>query len=196
MRPFLILITLLLSYHAGFGKELKPLSVYEASLQSYYQAAWKAGREELKDLKKKPFWNYVPDVGFGWGLPIINWRLSNIFQYRRDKYQLERKLMSLGMKMELEMNQQLQVLGVEYEKLGLEKEKIKVAEEKYKIEEAIYTIGVECCQKRECTPEQCRKKDLERFEGWEKIRLMKIDYDISVLEIEKLSHFGQKTVKL
>jgi hypothetical protein len=196
MKKIVFVLVIFLTSFDGIGRELRPLVVYEATLQSYYQSAWKAGREEFKDLNRKPFWDYVPDVGFGWGLPIINWRLSNIFQYRRDKYLMERKLKSLDMKMELEMNKQLQVLGLEYEKLILEKEKIKVAEEKYKIEEAIYTIGVECCQKRECTPEQCRKKDLERFESSERIRLMKIDFEILILELEKLSHFGLKTVKL
>ena len=196
MKNLLLTLTFCLISAVSFSQELKPLSVYEASLQSYYQSAWKANREEFRDLQRKPFWNYVPDVGFAWGLPIIHWRLSEIFQYRRDKFLLERKLKSLDMKMEIELNQQMQVLGIEYEKVKLEQERIKIAEEKHRIEEAIYAIGVECCEKRECTPEQCRKKDLERFESLERIRVMQIEFKVLVLEIEKLSHFGGKVVSL
>ena len=196
MKEILLIFVFVFSSIWCLARELKPLAAYEASLQSYYQSAWKAGREEFKDLNRKSFWDYVPDVGFGWGLPIINWRLSNIFQYRRDRFLMDRRLKSLDMKMELEMNQQLQALGIEYEKLQLEQERIKVAQEKYTIEAAIYAIGVECCEKRECTPEQCRKKDLERFEASERIRVMRINYDIMVLELEKMAHFGIKNVLL
>jgi hypothetical protein len=196
MKNLVIIFAFHLIFSSGFSQELKPLSVYEASLKQYVQSMWKANREEFRDMNRKPFWNYVPDVGFAWGLPIVHWRLSNIFQYRRDKFLLERKLKSLDMKSEIDLNQQMQVLGIEYDKLKLELERIKIAEEKFRIEEAIYAIGVECCQKRECTPEQCRVKDLERFESSERIRILKIDFQILVLETEKLAHFGVKNLHL
>jgi hypothetical protein len=196
MKKIAFLLIVLFGYGISVAQEVKPLEEYEKSLKEYYSTYWKAHREEYKGLNEKKVVSYLPDVGFVLGLPSISWRSSEFFRYRRDRDMLEKKLKSLDMSLELEMNAQLLELKIAYEKLMAEKERIKVAEDKYIIQAAIYAIGVECCEKRECTPEVCKTKELERYEASEVLKLMRIGLKIKVLELESLARYGLKMERL
>ena len=170
-----------------FSPKVQPLFDYELSLRTYYRKLLDAERQEFKDLTTKPIMSYLPDVGLQFGLPSIHVRLSDYTKYKHDNLVLDRKLLSINQRLELELNAAIQNLRIEYKKLALEHDRLQVATEKMTYVEHIYEIARECCQKRHCTPEECSLKDLAHFEQKQALRELQINFDILILEFEKIA---------
>jgi hypothetical protein len=142
------------------SQELQTLKTYENSLVKFYRLQRTAEREEFKDFKEKPIWRYLPDVGLQFGLPSVQFRLSNYFEYKRDQHLVKSKLRGIDAKMQLEMNERVQDLRIAYNKLALNLKKLELAQGRLAYLEKIYAIDKECCGMQNCTPEQCHKFDL------------------------------------
>lgn len=170
--------------------ELKDFSEYQKSLKSYYLKLWHAKREEFKDLNEKSFLYYAPTIGLQFGLPSIQFSTRDYANYKRDRKLLKSKLNSLDETLELEMNERLQALKVEYEKVKIEYDKLAVFQGKMKYLKALHEIKQECCTKRECTPEECRKAELEMYEFEQNEKLTALNIKIQVLELEKNAKYG------
>lgn len=170
--------------------ELKDFSEYQKSLKSYYLKLWHAKREEFKDLNEKSFLYYAPSIGLQFGLPSIQFSTRDYANYKREKKLLKSKLNSLDETLELEMNERLQALKVEYEKVKVEYDKLAVFQGKLKYLKALHEIKLECCTKRECTPEECRKAELEMYEFEQNDKLTALNIKIQVLELEKNAKYG------
>lgn len=169
--------------------ELKDFSEYQKSLKSYYLKLWHAKREEFKDLNEKSFLYYAPSVGFQFGLPSINFSTRDYANYKRDKMLHKSKLNSLDETLELEMNERLQALAVEYIKVKLEYDKLAVYQGKLKYLKALHEIKQECCRRRECTPEDCKKADYEMYSFEEQEKLTQLEIGIKILDLEKLAKY-------
>lgn len=170
--------------------ELRDFSEYEKSLKSYYLKLWHAKRQEFKDLNEKSFLYYAPSVGLQFGLPSIQFSTRDYANYKRDKMLMRSKLNSLDETLELEMNERLQALRVEYEKVKVEYEKLSVFQGKLKYLRSLHEIKQECCRRRECTPEDCRKSDLEVYEFEQNEKLTALNIKIQVLELEKNAKYA------
>ncbi|MDZ7936131.1 MAG: hypothetical protein U5M51_14415 [Emticicia sp.] len=170
--------------------DLKDFSEYQKSLKSYYLKLWHAKREEFKDLNEKSFLYYAPTVGLQFGLPSVQFSTRDYANYQRDKKLLKSKLNSLDESLELEMNERLQALRVEYEKVKVEYDKLAVFQGKMKYLKALNAIKLECCTKRECTPEECRRAELEMYEFEQNEKLTALNIKIQVLELEKNAKYG------
>lgn len=170
--------------------DLKDFSEYQKSLKLYYLKLWHAKREEFKDLGEKGVWYYFPTVGLQFGLPSVQFSSKEYLNYKRDKKLLRSKLNSLDETLELEMNERLQALRIEYEKVKVEYDKLAVFQGKMKYLKALHEIKRECCIKRECTPEECRKADLEMYEFEQNEKLTALNIKIQVLELEKNAKYG------
>ena len=164
---------------------LKEFSEYKKSLKSYYLKLWHAKRAEFKDLNEKSFLFYFPSIGLQFGLPSIQFSTRDYATYKRDKSLLRSKLNSLDEQLELEMNERLQALKIEYEKIKVEYDKVSVLQGKLKYLKALHSIKLECCLKRECTPEECKKAEMEMFEHEQTEKLSWLNIKIMVLELEK-----------
>lgn len=169
--------------------ELKEFSEYEKSLKSYYLKLWHAKREEFKDLNEKSFLYYAPSIGFQFGLPSIQFSTRDYANYKRDTKLLKSKLNSLDETLELEMNERLQGLAVEYNKIKLEYDKLAVYQGKLKYLRNLHEIKQECCRRRECTPEDCKKADLEMYGYEEQEKLTELEIGIKILDLEKLAKY-------
>lgn len=196
-RLLFVLFTCLqvLQYDA-IAQDFQALERYESSLKMYYVQAWVANREEFRDLKQKPLYHYLPDVGFLWGIPNVNFRLHDIFKLKRDRYLLNRKLLALDMKMKLEMNDQLQLLRIRYKQAELKKQRYEGALAMDGLHHKIYLIGKECCGKRECTPEACLKMDLGREQQKQLLLEQKTTLAIEVLELERMAKYDMPSIPL
>jgi hypothetical protein len=173
-----------------FSKKVQPLFDYELSLRTYYRKLRDSQREEFEDLNKKSIATYLPDVGLQFGLPSINFKFSDYLKYNRDLKIFERKLLSIDEKMALELNTAIQELRIEYKKLSLEHDRLTTARDRMVFVENLFKISQECCQKRACTPEDCRKRELDHFEQKQRLREAEINFDILILEFEKLARYG------
>ena len=169
--------------------ELKEFSEYEKSLKSYYLKLWHAKREEFKDLNEKSFLYYAPSIGLQFGLPSIQFSTKDYANYKRDRMLHRSKLNSLDASLELEMNERLQGLEVEHNKIKLEYDKLAVYQGKLKYLRSLHEIKQECCRRRECTPEDCKKADLELYGYEEQEKLMELEIGIKILDLEKLSKY-------
>ncbi len=169
---------------------LKELLEYEKSLKTYYLKLWHAQREEFKDLNEKGFMYYLPSVGLQFGLPSVQFTTRDYTNLKRDKKLLKSKLQSLDEGLELEMNERLQALRVEFSKIRLEYDKMAVTQGKMKFLRSLHEIKLECCRRRECTPEDCRKAELEMYSFEELQNIAELNIAIMILEFEKLSKFG------
>lgn len=185
-----IVVTFVLIGANCLSQELKPLLTYENSLHEFYMAQRHAQREEFKEFKEKPIWKYLPDVGLQFGLPSIQFRVSNYFQFKRDQHLLNAKVKSIDAKLQLEMNEQIQALRIAYQKLQLDAEKMKLAKGRQVFLERLHAIDVECCKRNECTPEECHKSELAFYQAIETIRLKELDYSISILELERMARYN------
>ncbi len=169
---------------------LKELSEYEKSLKTYYLKLWHAQREEFKDLNEKTFWYYLPSFGLQFGLPSVQFSTKEYLTYKRDKKLLRSKLQSLDESLELEMNERLQALRVEFSKIQVEYDKMAVSQGKMKFLRSLHEIKLECCRRRECTPEDCRKAELEMYSFEELQKIAELNIGIMVLEFEKLAKYN------
>lgn len=169
--------------------ELKEFSEYEKSLKSYYLKLWHAKREEFKDLNEKSFLYYAPSIGLQFGLPSIQFSTRDYANYKRDKMLHRSKLNSLDASLELEMNERLQGLEVEHNKIKLEYDKLAVYQGKLKYLRSLNEIKQECCRRRECTPEDCKKADLEMYGYEEQEKLTELEIGIKILDLEKLAKY-------
>lgn len=169
--------------------ELRDFSEYEKSLKSYYLKLWHAQREEFKDLNEKSFLYYAPSIGLQFGLPNIQFSTRDYANYKRDKMLLRSKLNSLDARLELEMNERLQALKVEYEKVNVEYDKLAVFQGKLKYLRSLHEIKQECCRRRECSPEDCKKADLEMYGYEEQEKLTELEIGIKILDLEKLAKY-------
>lgn len=169
--------------------ELREFSEYEKSLKSYYLKLWHAQREEFKDLNEKSFLYYAPSLGLQFGLPSVQFTTRDYANYKRDKMLLRSKLNSLDARLELEMNERLQGLEVEHHKIKLEYDKLAVYQGKLKYLRSLHEIKQECCRRRECTPEDCKKADLEMYGYEEQEKLTELEIGIKILDLEKLAKY-------
>lgn len=169
--------------------ELLEFSEYEKGLKSYYLKLWHAKREEFKDLNVKSFLYYFPTVGLQFGLPSVQFTTRDYANLKRDKELLRSKLNSLDESLELEMNVLLQALKIEHSKIKLEYDKLAVFQGKLKYLRSLHEIKQECCRRRECTPEECKKADLELYGYEEQEKLADIEIGIKILELEKLAKY-------
>ena len=170
--------------------ELKEISEYEKSLKLYYLKLWHAQREEFKDLNEKSIFYYFPTVGLQFGLPSVQFSTKEYLSYKRDKKLLKSKLQSLDEGLELEMNERLQALRVEFRKIQVEYDKMAVSQGKMKFLQSLHEIKLECCRRRECTPEDCRKAELDMY-GFEELqKIADLNIGIMILEFEKLAKYN------
>lgn len=170
--------------------ELKDFSEYQKSLKFYYLKLWHAKREEFKDLNEKSFFYYFPTFGLQFGLPSIQFTTRDYANYKRDKKLHTSKLNSLDETLELEMNEHLQALRVDYEKVKVEYDKLAVFQGRLKYLKSLHEIKKECCNRQACTPEECKKSDLEMFEFEQNEMLVALNIKIQVLELEKFAKYG------
>jgi hypothetical protein len=175
------------------GQELKSLKMYEKSLIGFYRLQRTAEREEFKDFKEKPIWRYLPDVGLQFGLPSVQFRLSNYFEYKRDQHLIKSKLRGIDSKMQLEMNEKIQDLRIAFSKLELDLQKLKLAQGKIVFLEKLRAIDEEYCRSFECSPEQCHEPELSFYQAIEIIKLREVDYKIGILEIERSAKYNLPT---
>lgn len=178
------------------GVELQPLEVYQKSLKQFYNKSWTAQRKEFQDLNVKGIIFYLPSVGFQFGLPSVQFSLSNILNYKRDKKVNQSKLNSLDSKLELELNERLQELKSNYVAIEYEFDKIKAYERSWSSMRGIWAVKQECCNKNQCTPLECRQIEFESLQWEEKSRVMKADFVIKILELEKLAKYGLPSEKI
>jgi len=176
--------------------EMQPIEVYQKSLKLYYNKSWTAQRKEFQDLNVKGVLYYFPSIGFQFGLPSVQFSLSNILNYKRDKKVNRSKLNSLDLKLELELNERLQELKTEYVKIQYEFDKIKAYERSWSSIKGIWAVRQECCNKNQCTPLECRQIELESLQWEEKDRVMRADFVIKILELEKLSKYDLPNEKI
>lgn len=170
--------------------DLKDFEAYAKSLKSYYLKLWHAKREEFKDLNEKGWAYYLPSVGLQFGLPSVQFSTKEILAYKQEKRVFSGKLRSIDESLLLEMNERLQALRVEYEKIRVEYDKLAVLRLKNSYLKELHTIKQECCRKRECTPEECKKAELEMFEYEQTEKFMALNIKIQVLELEKNAKYG------
>lgn len=196
MVKLVMILSLLSLQVVVVGQGMESLETYESSLIAYYKKQWIADREEFKDLKRKPIFNYLPDVGFLWGFPNINFRLSNIWNYKRDKYLLERRLASIDLKSELKMNASVQELRIRYAKLEVRQRVLEQAKANDLLAMKVYEIGKECCSKRECTPKECLELDLLRQNEGQVLLNMGSELEMEILELEQFAKYSLPSLKL
>lgn len=191
-KMYIVTIFVSLPY-VSISQELKPLIGYENSLRDFYKLKRHSQREEFKEFKAKPFWKYLPDIGLQFGLPSIQFRLSNYFQYKHDQHLQRIKLLSIDSKAQLEMNEKIQELRIDYQKLVIQQQRLSLAQAKLAKQMALFSIQYECCNRNECTPEECRLNDLRQFEASEAVRLLEMNYRVSLLELEKTAKYNLPT---
>jgi hypothetical protein len=194
-RAYFLSFWMIFSSFSGalHGQRLKSLKMYEKSLIDFYRLQRTAEREEFKDFKEKPIWRYLPDVGLQFGLPSVQFRLSNYFEYKRDQHLIKSKLRGIDSKMQLEMNEKIQDLRIAFSKLELDLQKLKLAQGKIVFLEKLRAIDEECCRSFECSPEQCHESELSFYQAVEIIKLREVDYKIGILEIEQLAKYNLPT---
>jgi len=175
------------------SQELKSLKTYENSLVQFYRLQRTAEREEFKDFKEKPIWRYLPDVGLQFGLPSVQFRLSNYFEYKRDQHLIKSKLRGIDAKVQLKMNEKIQDLRIAFRKLELSLDKLKLGRGKLIYLKRLHAIDQECCRTENCTPGQCHRFDLNYYQATEAIKLKEMDYKIDVLELERMAKYELPT---
>lgn len=175
---------------AVFSLNLLDWDEYQKSVKTYYFRLWYAKKAEFKAVNEKSFWYALPTVGLQFGLPSIHIGSRDVLDYRRQKQLLENKLTSIDQGTLLEMNEQLQIVKIEFEKLKIEVQKLGILKGRGEFLNNLHTIRQECCKERSCTPEECKKADLEMYLFTEEIKTKELELKIKLLEFEKIARFG------
>lgn len=202
MKISTVLVVWLLSWNlanAQSGRsavQLLPIEIYQKSLKVYYNKLWTAERKEFQDLNIKSVLYYFPSVGLQFGLPSVQFSLTSILNYKRDKKVNKSKLSSLDLKLELELNERLQELKTAYVALEYESDKIKAFKRSYSSMKGIWAVQMECCTKNQCTPLDCRKIEFESLQWEEQERIKNADFVLKILELEKLAKFDLPSEKI
>ena len=171
------------------NSEIVSLDSLENSLQYYYNLSWTAERSEFIKGEKGKGLNYIPTVGLQFGLPAVSFGTDKIVQMRNDKRNRIAKLESIDKKYFIIYNEMLQKLRIEYKKLEIEKRKIAAKEKLFEIESKLFLINKEGFEKLEITPEAFLNKEKVYLQKEENIEIIKLEYEIKILEIYELAKF-------
>lgn len=169
--------------------EVVSLDSLESSLQYFYNLSWTSERVEFVKGEKGKVLNYLPSVGFTFGLPAISFGTDKIVKMRKDKKDRISKLEAIDKKYFIIYNEMLQKLRLEYKKLEVEKRKILVKEKLFEIESKLFEITQEGFDKLEITPEQYLIKLKDYKQKKEVIQIEKLEYEIKILELYELAKF-------
>jgi hypothetical protein len=144
----------------------------------------------------KGWYYYLPNVGFTFGLPSIQFGTKDYLNFRREKKINEARLEMLDSQAELEFNFNLQILRKMYESLNQESEKLKKYGEKKEIKMKIWAITNEGFRKNEIPPKDYYLSKLEEFDYLEAERLLEISFNQKALELEIFAKFELPQEKL
>jgi hypothetical protein len=177
-------------------RALEPLKSYELSLKTYYNRKWTADRREFKTLSMKGWYYYLPNVGFTFGLPSIQFGTKDYLNFRREKKINEARLEMLDSQAELGFNENLQLLRKMYESLNQEFLKVKILEEKSELKLKIWAITEEGYKKHEIPPKDYYLAKLEEMDFSEAKRLLEVNYNQKAIELEILAKWELPQEKL
>ncbi|MCU0325579.1 MAG: hypothetical protein MUF45_10055, partial [Spirosomaceae bacterium] len=198
MKIFRISACIMISWNLTNAQtpQLKPLEDYNKSLKYYHNKLWTAERKEFTDLNIKSFFYYLPNIGLQFGLPSIQFGLKDLLNYKREKKIFDSKLKSLDLTANVNLNEALQALQIEYNKTLVVSDRLKAFQAVTAIKKKIWNITQECCKKNECQPTECYKTELEITERSEQEFLLIAELRIKILEIEKLAKYNLPEEKI
>ena len=134
---------------------------------------------------KGKFLNYVPSVGFSFGLPSVNWSLSEILAIRKDKKVRKQKIKSIILKNDNELSKKIEVVKIKYKKLEVEFRKLEQKEGSILICQKIFKIYKEAFEKEEIAPLEFYKQTLAKENVENDLENFKLELKIKILELDE-----------
>lgn len=198
LMKLLLTLVLVLSFYNAKSQilEVPQLSALEASLKLYHNQNWTAERAAFVYEQKGKILNYLPSVGFSFGLPTVSYSSQSLFAYKENKKARSAALASLDRSAELKYNEELNSLRIEFEKLQFQKQKVRALAASLVTEEKIFSIWQEAHRKKELKPLEFLQKKRQFEDSKTNLELAESAFNLAVLELQKMARFGQRSEKL
>ena len=186
-------------------QELPDLEELENSLSNYYLKKMSYELQEFKYKSKGKWTRYLPSIGVspilssGSGIrfgPSMSYSFTELFDIGNRKRAKKAKVESIIKRNELEYNEALQRLRIDYRKIEIRKESTETKETLLALERKKFEIYKDGFNKKKVSPLQLYEAELAymRFVGDFNLELEKIG--VEVLEIMKRSRYNLENKKL
>lgn len=138
---------------------LKPLKEYEESLWLYHNKKFGAEMKRYKEVTKKKWWYYLPNVGFTFGLPSVGFNTGIIAQIDRDRNIKRTELESIEAQSKLTYQNELLMLRTIYKIILVDMEALDENLRIWNKSIAISKIYIEGFNEQKVTPLEMLKED-------------------------------------
>lgn len=187
-----VVVLLVLAWNLGIAQhseQIQRLDVYEQSLRKYHAEKVKVELTEYKEMTKRKWWYYMPQLGFNLGLPSVNGGTSQIVQLDVQKQQNRARIAGIIANSVMEFRTDLLHLRQLYETALIIAEELNELLQIAKLQSTIFAVSEEANRQQQIKPVEYQQALLsyqqQRLAHEAKRRV----YRLKIIEVENLARY-------